>query len=145
MLKKKKVSEVMTSNVFTTTSDEEVVFAFEKLMKHKISALPVLDASGNMEGIVTATDLGYNLVLDKYKLGTKVSSVMVRNVASVSPDESLYDAICTMEDNAPDGSIINQLPVLEGDKLMGIISDGDIIKALKKCQNIDFVKENALD
>lgn len=130
MLKKIKISEVMTKDVFTTTPDEEVVFAFEKLMKHKISALPVLDDSENMIGIVTATDLGYNLILDKYKLGTKVSSVMVSDVAYVNPDESLYDAVCAMESNAPDGSIINQLPVLEDGKVIGIISDGDIIKYL---------------
>ena len=128
MLKTTKVSKVMTKEVFTTSSDEEVVFAFEKLMKHKISALPVLDNEKNMIGIVTASDLGYNLVLDKYKLGTKVSSVMVKNVASLTPDESLYNAICSMEHNAPNGSIINQLPVLDKGKLVGIISDGDIIK-----------------
>lgn len=131
MLKKIKIREMMTENVFTTTADEEVVFAFEKLMKHKVSALPVLNDSKNMIGIVTATDLGYNLVLDKYKLGTKVSSVMIKDVASVGPDEFLYDAICSMKDNAPDESIINQLPVIEDNKLIGIISDGDIIKALK--------------
>ncbi|BBL61659.1 CBS domain-containing protein [Methanobrevibacter arboriphilus] len=131
MLKNKKVSEVMTKNVFTTNPDEDVVFAFEKLMKNKVSALPVLDEDGKMIGIVTASDLGYNLILDNYKLGTKVSSVMVKNVTSVSPEESLYDAICTMEENAPGGSIVNQLPVLENGTLVGIISDGDIIKALK--------------
>lgn len=131
MLKNKKVSEVMTKNVFTTNPDEDVVFAFEKLMKNKVSALPVLDEDGKMIGIVTASDLGYNLILDNYKLGTKVLSVMVKNVTSVSPEESLYDAICTMEENAPGGSIVNQLPVLENGTLVGIISDGDIIKALK--------------
>lgn len=131
MLKKKKVNEVMTKEVFTTKPDEEVVFAFEKLMKHKISALPVLDSNKKMVGIVTASDLGHNLVLDNYKLGTKVSSVMVENVASVGPNESLYDAICTMDEKAPGGSIVNQLPVLENGNIIGIISDGDIIKVLR--------------
>lgn len=45
MLKKKKVNEVMTKKVFTTKPDEKVVFAFEKLMKHKITTLPVLDSN----------------------------------------------------------------------------------------------------
>jgi CBS domain-containing protein len=131
MLKKKKVNEVMNKDVFTTSPDDDVVFAFEKLMKHKISALPVLDNDKNMVGIVTASDLGHNLILDNYKLGTKVSAVMVKNVACVGPDSSLDDAIRTMDENAPGGSIINQLPVLEDNNLVGIISDGDIIKALR--------------
>jgi CBS domain-containing protein len=134
MLEEKKVKELMIKDVFTTTSDEEVVFAFEKLMKHKISALPVME-DNKMVGIVTAADLGYNLVLDKYKLGTKVFEVMVENVASVKPDDSLLQAICAMEENAPGSNIVNQLPVIDDGKLVGIISDGDIIKAIKDFQS----------
>lgn len=130
MLKKKKVKELMIKDVFTTTPGEEVVFAFEKLMKHKISALPVIE-NDEMVGIVTATDLGYNLVLDKYELGTKVFEVMVENVVSVKPDDSLLHAICAMEENAPGSNIVNQLPVIDDGNLVGIISDGDIIKAIK--------------
>ena len=130
MLEGKKVKELMTRKVYTTTPEEEVVFAFEKLMKHRISALPVID-DDEMVGIVTASDLGYNLVLDKYKLGTKVFEVMVKNIASVKSNDSLFCAICAMEENAPGSNIINQLPVIDDGKLVGIISDGDIIKAIK--------------
>jgi len=120
----------MTKDVFTTIPDEEVVFAFEKLMKHKISALPVME-DDEIVGIVTATDLGYNLILDKYELGTKVFEVMVQDITSVKPDDSLFHAICAMEENAPSSNIVNQLPVLDNGKLVGILSDGDIIKAIK--------------
>ena len=133
MLKKMKVSDVMTKDVLTINPDEEVVFAFEKLMKHKISALPVLDDSNKMIGIVTASDLGHNLILDNYKIGTKVSNAMVTDITSTNPDETLYTVICKMEHDAPEGSIVNQLPVLEEGKLVGIITDGDIIKHLKEC------------
>ena len=39
----KKVKDIMTTDVVTITSDTDVVYAFEKLMKHKISSLPVVD------------------------------------------------------------------------------------------------------
>ena len=39
----KKVKDIMTTDVITTTSDIDVVYAFEKLMEHKISALPVVE------------------------------------------------------------------------------------------------------
>ena len=123
----------MTKDVFTTIPDEEVVFAFERLMKYKISALPVME-DNKLVGIVTATDLGYNLVLDKYELGTKVSDVMVKNITSIKPDDTLIDAICAMEESAMDSNIINQLPVLDNGELVGILSDGDIIKAIKDFQ-----------
>ncbi|WP_067145825.1 CBS domain-containing protein [Methanobrevibacter olleyae] len=131
MLEKTKVKDLMTKDVLTVNCDEETVFAFEKLMKYKISAMPVVD-DGKMVGIVTATDLGHNLILDKYQYGTKVKSVMVKDVASVSSENTIKDAISIMFDKAPGDSIINQLPVVDDGELVGIISDGDIIKILKE-------------
>ena len=121
----------MTKDVLTVDCEEATVFAFEKLMKHKISAMPVVH-EGKMVGIVTATDLGHNLILDKYQYGTKVKSAMVKEVACVSPEDSIKDAISVMFDKAPGDSIVNQLPVVENGELVGIISDGDIIKILKE-------------
>ena len=131
MLEKTKVKDLMTKEVLTVDCDEITVLAFEKLMKHKISAMPVLN-DGKMVGIVTATDLGHNLILDKYQYGTKVKSAMVKDVACVSPEDTIKDAIGVMFDKAPGDSIINQLPVVENGELVGIISDGDIIKILKE-------------
>ncbi|MGN1362721.1 MAG: CBS domain-containing protein [Methanobrevibacter sp.] len=125
-----KVKDLMTKEVVTTDPDQEVVFAFEKLMKEKISSMPVID-NNKMVGIVTATDLGHNLILDNYTLGTKVVDVMVKQVAFVNPENSIVDAINEMNNNSPGKSIINQLPVLDHGKLVGILSDGDIIHALK--------------
>ena len=132
MLESTKVKDLMTKDVLTVDCEEATVFAFETLMKHKISAMPVVDEDGKMVGIVTATDLGHNLILDKYQYGTKVKSVMVKDVATISSEASIKDAITVMFDEAPGDSIINQLPVVDDGKLVGIISDGDIIKYFKK-------------
>lgn len=123
----KKVSEIMTSDVLTTTADVDVVNAFEKLMEHKISSLPVVDGD-KLIGIITATDVGHNLILDKYELGTSVEEIMVNPVVCVSPDDTLETAIDIMKNATSGSGILNQLPVVENDKLVGIISDGDIIK-----------------
>ncbi|WP_295619257.1 CBS domain-containing protein [uncultured Methanobrevibacter sp.] len=131
MLEKTKVKDLMTKDVLTVDCEEATVFAFEKLMKHKISAMPVVN-EGKMVGIVTATDLGHNLILDKYQYGTKVKSVMVKDVATVSSEDTVKDAIAQMFNEAPGDNIINQLPVVDDGELVGIISDGDIIKFIKK-------------
>ena len=124
----KKVKEIMTSDVVTTTSDVDVVFAFEKLMENKISSLPVVE-DDKLIGIITATDVGHNLILDKYELGTNVEKIMITPVITISPENTLEDAIKVMKDNVSSG-ILNQLPVVEDGKLVGIISDGDIIQEL---------------
>ncbi len=124
----KKVKEIMTTDVITTTSDIDVVYAFEKLMKHKISSLPVVE-DDKLIGIITATDVGHNLILDKYELGTSVDEIMIKSVSTVSPEDSIETVINLMKEGASSG-ILNQLPVLEDGKLVGIISDGDIIQEL---------------
>jgi len=131
MLKDQKVKEIMSEDVITTSPDEDVVFAFEKLMRYKVSALPVVEGE-KLIGIVTATDLGHNLILDKYELGTTVAEVMVSNVACVEPDDDLCVAVEKMNEYGADEGIINQLIVIEDKKIKGIISDGDIIRAIKE-------------
>jgi CBS domain-containing protein len=125
----KKVKEIMTTDVITTTSDIDVVYAFEKLMKHKISSLPVVEDE-KLIGIITATDVGHNLILDKYELGTSVEEIMIKSVITVSPEDTLEDAINIMKNGTSSSGILNQLPVVEDEKLVGIISDGDIIQVI---------------
>ncbi len=129
MLRNVKVEDVMTEDVITVSPTEDVVFAFEKLMKYKISSLPVVD-NNKLVGIVTATDLGHNLILDKYELGTVVGKVMVKEVTTISPNENLLTAVEKMHKSDSD-EIINQLVVMDKGNIIGVISDGDIIKAIK--------------
>ena len=102
MMLSKKVKEIMTTDVLTTTSDIDVVCAFEKLMKNKISSLPVVE-DDKLVGIITATDVGHNLILDKYELGTAVEEIMIKSVVTVSPEDDLETAI----------NIMKKLPLLE--------------------------------
>ena len=127
MMITKKVSEIMTSDVITTTPEIDVVYAFEKLMEFKISSLPVVDGD-KLIGIITATDVGHNLILDKYELGTKVEEIMIKDVVTISPDDTIETAIKVMKDSNQGSGILNQLPIVENGKLVGIVSDGDIIQ-----------------
>lgn len=124
----KKVKEIMTTDVITTTCDVDVVCAFEKLMKNKISSLPVVEDE-KLVGIITATDVGHNLILDKYELGASVKEIMIKPVVTVSPEDDIETAINIMKESVSSG-ILNQLPVVEDGKLVGIISDGDIIQEI---------------
>ncbi len=129
MMLSKKVKEIMTTDVITTTADIDVVYAFEKLMEYKISSLPVVDGD-KLIGIITATDVGHNLILDKYELGTSVEEIMITSVVTVSPEDTLESAINIMKEGVSSSGILNQLPVVDDGKLVGIISDGDIIQEI---------------
>ena len=106
----------MTTDVVTTTSDVDVVYAFEKLMEYKISSLPVVEDE-KLIGIITATDVGHNLILDKYELGTSVGEIMISPVVTISPDDTIETAINLMKKGTSSSGILNQLPVVDEDKL----------------------------
>ena len=128
-----KIKEIMTKEIIYNTPDEGVIKAFEILLKHKISCLPIVDADKKVIGIITATDIGYNLIIDAYTIDTKISDVMTKKVISVNPENTILDAMKKMDEFGHSKEIINQLPVVdESNKLIGIISDGDIIRVLSK-------------
>jgi CBS domain-containing protein len=133
ILKNIKVKDIMTKNVITAKRDEGVVEAFEKMLKYKISSLPVVDDENRVIGIVTTTDIGYNLIRDRYTLETTIGDVMTKNVITIREDDNILEAIKKMDINGKKEEIINQLPVLDkNNKLVGIISDGDIIRTISK-------------
>ncbi|XRO75783.1 CBS domain-containing protein [Methanocaldococcus sp. 28A] len=137
ILKNIKVKDIMTKNVITAKKDEGVVEAFEKMLKHKISSLPVIDDENKVIGIVTTTDIGYNLIRDKYTLETTIGDVMTKDVITIDENANILEAIKKMDINGKKEEIINQLPVVDADnKLVGIVSDGDIIRAISKIINI---------
>ncbi|CAB3288833.1 conserved protein of unknown function [Methanocaldococcus lauensis] len=131
-LKDIKVKDIMTKNVITAKKDEGVIEAFEKMLKYKISSLPVVNDENKVIGIVTTTDIGYNLIRDRYTLETKIEDVMTKDVITIDKDASILEAIKKM-DITGKTEIINQLPVVDdNNKLVGIISDGDIIRAISR-------------
>jgi len=132
-LKNIKIKDIMTKDVVTAKKDEGVVEAFEKMLKYKVSSLPIIDEENKVIGIVTTTDIGYNLIKDRYTLETTVGDVMTKDVITIEEDANILEAIKKMDTYKNRGEIINQLPVVDKDnKLVGIISDGDIIRTLSR-------------
>ncbi|WP_198324575.1 CBS domain-containing protein [Methanopyrus sp. KOL6] len=126
-----KVEELMTKDPITTSPQVGVIEAFEIMLKHDIGALPVVDDEGRLIGLVTRTDLGRALLEDEYEPGTTIEEVMERNVIVVHPDDTLLDALKRMA-STPEG-IYNQLPVVDDEgKLVGILTDGDILRWIAK-------------
>ncbi|AAM02082.1 CBS domain-containing protein [Methanopyrus kandleri] len=126
-----KVEELMTKDPITASPQVGVIEAFEIMLKHDVGALPVVDDEGRLIGLVTRTDLGRALLEDEYEPGTTVEEVMERDVVVVHPDDTLLEALKRMT-SAPEG-IYNQLPVVDDEeKLVGILTDGDILRWIAK-------------
>ena len=66
-------------------------------------------------------------------LETTIKDVMTKNVVTINAEETLVDALKKMDLFGNGKEIINQLPVINNEnKLVGIVSDGDIIRAISK-------------
>jgi len=127
------VSLCMTKNPVTIGPDMSVPDAQAVMRREKIHRIPVLDKSGKLIGIVTASDLIHASAspatsLDIYELHyliskLKVETVMTKKVVTVTEDLPIEEAARIMADNN-----ISGLPVMRGDVVVGIITESDLFK-----------------
>lgn len=116
------VNDLMTKEmIFADTKD--TVFDVAKMMKlHNIGCVPIVADDAKVLGVVTDRDIVLNIA--KYNMDTTrtlASSIMSDRVFSVRPGADVEDALALMKKQK-----IRRLPVIENDRLMGMISFGDI-------------------
>lgn len=120
-----KIREVMTSPVIRIGADETVEVAARTLAHYNIGALPVCGSDGRLQGLVTDRDLVTRCVAAGRNPGnTKVSQIMSGSVVGIPPDLDAEDAAEIMGRRQ-----IRRLPVLENEKLCGMVSLGDLTRA----------------
>ena len=123
-MKLQEILRAKSSNVFSIKPDATLAAVVEQLVLHGCGSLVVLDA-GRLVGIITERDILKACAEGEQRLGQqKVRDVMSAELTVGSPGDSVNDVMGLMTDRR-----IRHLPVLEGDKLVGIISIGDIVKA----------------
>lgn len=137
-----KVRDRMTKNVITVQVGEPIRRAWDIIQDRKLRRFPVLEGE-KLVGIVTDRDLreatASSVVLSERKyheflLDTvKVESIMTPDPRIVSPDDDLVDAARILLEMKVGG-----LPVCENDRLVGIITETDLIRAL-----IDLLSEDS--
>jgi CBS domain-containing protein len=151
-----KVKDVMVKDVISLKPSDTVKDAFEKFHENNISGCPVVNEKGEVIGIFTETDLlkslnkyqrEFRMIYPPYipigisfvetkkqkkvlntlqEIGNMtVEKVMRTSVITISSDESIEHALQLMVENS-----VNRLPVVKSNKLMGIITRGDVIKGI---------------
>ncbi len=127
------VKDRMTPDPVVITTDTSLKEALEIVRSKPFRHLPVLDENGKLVGIVTEKSLVYASPISTTALSvfevdyilsrTKVGQIIQGSVISVGPDWPIEEAARVMVDRR-----IGCLPVVEDDKLVGIISDTDIFR-----------------
>jgi len=114
-----KAKDVMNKNVQILSPDEDAKSAAEKMIRLNIGSLIVMDGH-KLVGIITKSDYVRAFLKNTTK-NLKVADIMSRPVVTCGPDTSILDIIDTMRLNG-----IRHIPVVEGSKLMGIVTDFDL-------------------
>jgi len=145
-----KVKDIMTTEVVTVTKETTVMALAKIFAERHLSSLPVLGGDGDLIGIVTETDLveqdknlhiptvisifDWVIYLESDKkfekelkkmTGRAVGDIYSTDVVTVSPETSIADVADLLSSRK-----INALPVVEGKKLVGIVSRIDLIRSM---------------
>jgi CBS domain-containing protein len=113
------------AHVHTIDSDRTVLDAIALLVQHAIGALLVSDPSGAAAGIISERDV-LRICRDRSAdLGTiRVGDVMTRDLIICVPDDEVDYAMGIVTKNR-----VRHLPVMDGGRVAGMISIGDLVKA----------------
>lgn len=110
---------------FSIHPNNNIHQALEMMAIHDVGALLVIE-SEQLLGIFSERDYARKLVLKgKNEYNTLVGDVMVKQLTSVIPEDKVEDCMKLMTNQH-----IRHLPVLKNDKLIGIISIGDVVKGM---------------
>lgn len=130
------VKNHMTPNPITIEPDTPIFEALSLMKKHRIKQLPVVE-DGRLLGLVTERDLltvspSPATTLSIYELNyllskMTVKEVMIKSPARISPDATIEEAAVIMREHR-----FGSLLVMEGEKLVGIITESDLFEALIK-------------
>jgi len=113
------------SEVWTVTPDTLVYDALQLMADKNIGAVVVVEGE-TIVGILSERDYARKVILrGKSSKETPVADIMTRSVCYVPPYRTLDECMALMTDRA-----LRHLPVLEDGKLQGIVSIGDIVKAI---------------
>ena len=114
-----------TPEVRTIEPERTIQDAIQRLVEHNIGSLVVVDGQGDMVGIITERDILRACALQAGTLDSMpVVKFMTQHVITATPQDDVESVMGLMTEHR-----IRHLPVLENERLVGIISIGDTVKA----------------
>lgn len=116
------VGEIMTGEVVTASPDDSVERAVRAMVDHDIGSVVVVEG-GRAVGVFTERDLTRRILDEPGLLGSRVGDVMTSPVITTGPNVEVETAFDLMNSKN-----VRRLAVVEGDRLVGIVTERDLLK-----------------
>jgi CBS domain-containing protein len=111
--------------IYSIAPGDPVLAAIKKMAEHHIGALLVMSGD-RLVGIVSERDYARKVVLlGRSAEETRVEAIMTSKVITVTPKQDAHDCMRLMTDMR-----IRHLPVVAGDRVVGVLSIGDLVRAV---------------
>jgi CBS domain-containing protein len=133
----KLVREAMTANPRTVSLDASVVDAARIMEEEDVGSVPVVEADGILAGMITDRDIALRVVAaGKDPRSTTTGEIATRQVSPAYPDEPLDEALEQMAYRQ-----VRRLPVIEDDRVVGILAQADVVHEVKEKKAGHLVEE----
>ncbi|MGH1567016.1 MAG: CBS domain-containing protein [Nitrosopumilus sp.] len=126
------IADVMSKSVISVDASITVNESAKMMEDAKVGAVIVMENNAPV-GIVTDKDFAIKIVAHAYPITTPVKQIMSSPLFSINSDESIRTAADLMHDRG-----IRKLPVIDDEKVVGIITDTDIVNLLAVCVEDDI-------
>lgn len=111
--------------IYSVAPEDPVLVAIKKMAEHHVGALLVMSGE-RLVGIVSERDYARKVVLrGRSSEETRVEAIMTAKVVTVTPKQDAHDCMRLMTDMR-----IRHLPVLSGERVVGVLSIGDLVRAV---------------
>ena len=111
------------NEVISVAPDSNVFDALRLMAEREIGAVLVID-NGRLVGIMSERDYARKVILKgKSSQDTKVREIMTERVMYARPEQTVHECMALMTEKR-----VRHLPVLDGDRLIGVVSIGDLVK-----------------
>jgi len=118
-----KLIDIKGSDVWSISPEHTVFAAIKKMNEHLVGALPVV-SDDKLVGIISERDYARKVILkDRSSKETKVKDIMTTRVFHTFPTQKIEECMAVMSEHH-----IRHLPVIVDEKLVGMVSIGDVVK-----------------
>ncbi|MEI7826901.1 MAG: CBS domain-containing protein [Euryarchaeota archaeon] len=125
------VRDVMTRTVVTATPDMSAAQAGKKMVENRVGSIIIVKDGGPV-GIVTESDMVAKVIFKNIKPSSiKLEQLMSKPLITTKSSDDIHEAVLVMAKKK-----IRRLPVIDGDELVGIITDADVIQVSSEINQI---------